>query len=60
MLAADRGIACAVVDYDALRGIDDGAEHHGSSSPPGSSLVAVSRLERRGQVSRTRAVNCRC
>ncbi len=23
VLAADRGIACAVVDYDALRGIDD-------------------------------------
>ena len=23
MLATDRGIACAVVDYDALRGIDD-------------------------------------
>jgi len=26
VLAADRGIACAVVDYDALRGIDD-SEH---------------------------------
>lgn len=26
VLAADRGIACAVVDYDALRGLDDG-EH---------------------------------
>jgi RecB family endonuclease NucS len=26
VLAADRGIACAVVDYDALRGLDD-AEH---------------------------------
>ena len=23
MLATDRGIACAVVDYDALRGMDD-------------------------------------
>ncbi len=23
VLAADRGIACAVVDYDALRGLDD-------------------------------------
>ena len=23
VLATDRGIACAVVDYDALRGIDD-------------------------------------
>ena len=27
MLATDRGIACAVVDYDALRGMDDCAEH---------------------------------
>ncbi len=26
MLATDRGIACAVVDYDALRGMDD-SEH---------------------------------
>jgi RecB family endonuclease NucS len=26
VLAADRGIACAVVDYDALRGMDDPAE----------------------------------
>ena len=26
VLATDRGIACAVVDYDALRGIDD-SEH---------------------------------
>jgi RecB family endonuclease NucS len=25
VLATDRGIACAVVDYDALRGMDDGA-----------------------------------
>ena len=23
VLASDRGIACALVDYDALRGIDD-------------------------------------
>ena len=23
VLASDRGIACAVVDYDALRGMDD-------------------------------------
>ncbi len=23
VLATDRGIACAVVDYDALRGLDD-------------------------------------
>ena len=27
VLATDRGIACALVDYDALRGMDDGAEH---------------------------------
>jgi len=27
VLAEDRGITCAVVDYDALRGMDDGAEH---------------------------------
>ena len=26
VLALDRGIACAVVDYDALRGMDD-SEH---------------------------------
>ncbi len=26
VLAADRGIACAVVDYDALRGLDDPTE----------------------------------
>jgi RecB family endonuclease NucS len=26
VLAADRGIACAVVDYDTLRGMDD-SEH---------------------------------
>jgi hypothetical protein len=26
VLATDRGIACAVVDYDALRGLDD-SEH---------------------------------
>jgi hypothetical protein len=26
VLATDRGIACATVDYDALRGIDD-SEH---------------------------------
>ena len=26
VLATDRGIACAVIDYDALRGIDD-SEH---------------------------------
>jgi RecB family endonuclease NucS len=26
VLAADRGIACAVVDYDALRGLDDPAQ----------------------------------
>jgi RecB family endonuclease NucS len=26
VLAADRGIACAVVDYDALRGMDDPSE----------------------------------
>ena len=26
VLAADRGIACAVVDYDALRGLDDPSE----------------------------------
>ncbi len=26
VLAEDRGIACAVVDYDALRGMDDPAE----------------------------------
>ena len=26
VLATDRGIACAVVDYDALRGMDD-SEH---------------------------------
>ena len=23
MLAGDRGIMCAIVDYDALRGLDD-------------------------------------
>jgi hypothetical protein len=23
VLAADRGIACAVIDYDALRGLDE-------------------------------------
>ena len=27
VLAEDRGITCAVVDYDALRGMDDDAEH---------------------------------
>jgi len=27
VLATDRGITCALVDYDALRGMDDGAEH---------------------------------
>ena len=27
VLATDRGISCALVDYDALRGMDDGAEH---------------------------------
>ena len=27
VLATDRGIACALVNYDALRGMDDGAEH---------------------------------
>ena len=27
VLATDRGIVCALVDYDALRGMDDGAEH---------------------------------
>ena len=26
MLAEDRGIACAVVDYNALRGLDDPTE----------------------------------
>ena len=26
MLATDRGITCAVVDYDALRGMDDPSE----------------------------------
>jgi RecB family endonuclease NucS len=26
VLAADRGITCALVDYDALRGLDDPTE----------------------------------
>ena len=43
VLATDRGIACALVDYDALRGMDDAPSTGSSSRAPGRHVATLAR-----------------